>query len=44
MGYWEFNKMTDEDFRVFQKLLDEMLEKEMKMKKEFRERKSHELF
>ena len=37
MGYWEFDKMTDEDLKVFQKIIDKMLEKEMKMKKEFRE-------
>ena len=37
MGYWEFDKMTSEDLKAFQKLIDKMLEKEMKMKKEFRE-------
>ena len=44
-GYWEFNKMTSEDLKDFQKVLDEMLEKEMKMKKEFRKRQAeNELF
>ena len=38
-NYWEADKMTDKDFKDLQKIIDKMLEKEMKMKKEFRERK-----
>ena len=29
MGYWEFNKMTSKDLKAFQKIIDEMLEKEI---------------
>ena len=38
MSYWEFNKMTSEDVKVFQRLVDEEIKKELKLKKEFRER------
>jgi|TARA_Y100000310_G_scaffold202872_1_gene203111 hypothetical protein len=38
MGYWEINKMTSEDFKTFQKLIDEDIKRELKIKKEFKER------
>jgi len=32
-NYWEYEKMDDNDFKTLQKIIDQMLEKEMELKR-----------
>ncbi len=38
-GYWEFNKLTQEEIKTLQNLIDEDIKRELRIKKEFREKK-----
>ena len=38
MSYWKFNELKPEEIKDLQKLIDKDIKKELKIKKEFRER------
>jgi Ser/Thr protein kinase RdoA (MazF antagonist) len=37
-GYWEINKLTQEEIKTLQTLIDEDIKRELRIKKEFREK------
>jgi len=37
-GYWKFNELTPEEIKELQTLIDEDIKRELRIKKEFREK------
>ena len=41
-SYWAINKMTQEDFKELQKIINKDIKKELLLKKEFRKKSKYE--